>query len=172
MVSCVVFFVFMILSIIMNCDNEIRYFCGFLSFGLLFTYLYVKAVKLTINDAHINIKWPFQEEKQIEWKSVTQVRKSSHQGRHFYVDIITTPDLSIQVFPYMFEKSEEIIMEMNEHLKFDLMKAEPASGKQPGGLIIADMADDAGPSGANWILIAVMTALFISAIILIYMKNH
>jgi len=99
---------------------------------------------------------------------VTQVRRSdAPPGKYFFIDLIASTDRSVLFNPYFFERPRDIIRELNEHLKFDLLKGEI----EDQGAVAEEIAAAAGPpqhhlSNSQWIMISII--LVILAVALFY----
>ncbi len=87
-----------------------------------FMGIYLQLIVLKISEKEISLTWPGNPTKKLEWDSITQVRRSSSPpGRSFFVDLISTPDKSIQFNPFLFDNSRDIILSLDQRLKFELL---------------------------------------------------
>jgi len=139
--------------------------CALVVPGTLLMTLYLHRIILLIDVRGISLRWPLLRNKHLEWNSISQVRRSdAPPGRNFYIDLIVSPDLSLQFNPFLFEKPHDIINELNRRLKFDMLGEDAAPEEAPpGGIAVA--ADSPGISRANWILIAVFVLLLVLSLV-------
>lgn len=101
--------------------------------------VYMQSILLRVGESGVFLRWPLTGARRISWDEITRVRRSSAPpGRDFFIDLYASPDVSLQFNPFVFEKSGEIIEELNRHLKFDLIRDEPGDGKiEPGEIALA-----------------------------------
>jgi hypothetical protein len=149
-------------------DSLVLRLCAVVTpFSALMWY-YLNLVVLRIDERGVSLRWPLQEEKRIEWDAVIRVRRSdAPPGRNFFIDLMAGPDRSIQFNPFVFDRPNEIIKELDAHLKFELLGDDSAEGPFPPGGIALAAPGDPGPTRANWILVAALCALL--AIVLVYL---
>jgi len=124
--------------------------CGILlvAAGILL-FLYINTIRLAVGPGAISLRWPLAGKKTIEWKEVVEVRRSdSGAPENFFVDIIASPDRSIQFNPYFFEKPAEIIDEMDRYLRSELIDLDREAVSE----VLAIAAEAAPPVASHWAL--------------------
>jgi len=134
--------------------------------GILLIYYYLHRIRLKMDDEGISLFWPLQGEKRLKWDEIAQVRRSdAAPGRYFFIDLIASPDRSVQFNPFMFECPSEIVNELNRHLRFELLGGDAAKEKLLSDELaaVADEKPDA-LSGSQWLLIAALICVLIVGI--------
>jgi len=127
--------------------------------------VYLQSILLRVGESGVFLRWPLMGARRISWDEITRVRRSSAPpGRDFFIDLYASPDVSLQFNPFVFEKPDEIIEELNKHLKFDLIRDEPGDGKiEPGEIALA-----AEPAVAQRPLWALPLLIGVAAAIALY----
>ncbi len=156
--TALVFLVIAVVLWLVNGDGLPLRLCILIVPGSLISAYYIHRIILRIDDAGISLYWPLHGEKRLKWDEVTQVRRSeAPPGKYFFIDLIASADRSVLFNPYFFERPRDIIRELNEHLKFDLLKGEI----EDQGAVAEEIAAAADPpqhhlSNSQWIMIAII----------------
>lgn len=134
--------------------------------GSVLLFLYVNSIRLEISRERITLRWPLVEPRSIEWDEIVQIRRAAGPpGRNFFIDLIVSPERSLQFNPFMFENSWDIIEKLNKNLDSDLFR-EDGLPEAPGEVAVA--VDPEPDSGPNWILWAMaLIVLLLFALLLI-----
>lgn len=146
-------------------DTVLLRVCAVLVPFAFFMWFYLRGIVLKIDTRGISLHWPLQGMKRLEWDSIVQVRRSSAPpGRNFFIDLSAGPDSCIQFNPFFFDRPEEIIKELNAHLRFELLGEDSAREKVLFAELAVASPDRPGISRANWILIAFFLAVLALAL--------
>ncbi|MFC1474467.1 hypothetical protein ACFLQK_00345 [bacterium] len=136
--------------------------------GLIFAYM--SLIRLTVDAGGISLRWPMREEIAVEWDAVVQVRRAEAASPgHFFVDLIESPDKSLQFNPYFFDNPSEIIELLNRHLDSDLFKHDetPVEGVvQEIALAAENGTPHAGQRPSTFLVIMIIVVVML----LIYYK--
>ncbi len=130
--------------------------------GAVLLFLYINSIHLVITPTELALRWPLVEAKVIKWDDIAQIRRSSASpGRSFYIDLIATPDHSVQFNPFMFDRPWEIIEKLNKHLDSDLFKEDRLP--EMHGEVIAAEENDAvlSPNWVLWAMGLIVALLFV-----------
>jgi hypothetical protein len=141
--------------------------CAVAVVGMFSIAYYMHKIVLKIDGEGISIFWPLQGKKKMKWDEIAQVRRSdAPPGRNFFIDLIASPDKSVQFNPFMFEHPGDIINELNRHLKFELLGSDAAKEKLLTDELaaVADVKPDS-LSNAQWLLIAALIIILIVGIV-------